>query len=70
MYENSFFINNFIDYLNASTNFLDKNIAPHIVTIFADYLENVIKPDIPTTVFEKHKSILCVGMEVAGGVYY
>jgi hypothetical protein len=47
---------------------LDKNIAPHIVSIFEDYLDNLIKPKIPKSVFEQHKTILCVGMEVAGGV--
>jgi len=50
-------------YLNASTNFLDKNIAPKIVQLVALYVGKYIKPLIDVT-----EPFLCVGMEVAGGM--
>ena len=55
-------------YLNATTNFLDKNVAPLIIQIFVDYLENKIKSTIPEEYFKKGNKVLIVGMEVAGGI--
>eukprot|EP01080_Neovahlkampfia_damariscottae_P008191 gene8191-19_t len=55
-------------YLNATTNFLDKNIAPLVIEIFIDYLENKIKSTIPEEYFKQGKKALIVGMEVAGGI--
>lgn len=52
-------------YLNASTNFLDKNAAPKIVEIMAVYIEHYIRP-LVTKIEEQ--PFLCVGMEVAGGM--
>jgi orotate phosphoribosyltransferase len=49
-------------YLNASTNFLDKNIAPKIVTLFAKFMAAWL-PKLPRDA----KYIVC-GMEMAGGI--
>lgn len=54
------------DYLNASTNFMDKNIAPQIVRIVTHYLNNAIKPHMLAC--SGGESIVCCGMEVAGGM--
>lgn len=51
-------------YLNASTNFLDKYIAPKIVQLVALYIGRYIKPFI----VDVNEPFLCVGMEVAGGM--
>ena len=49
-------------YLNASTNFLDKNIAPNIVTLFAKFMAAWL-PEL----LGDDKYIVC-GMEMAGGI--
>jgi hypothetical protein len=46
-------------YLNASTNLLDKNIAPKIVTLFAKFMAAWLP--------RNEKYIVC-GMEMAGGI--
>jgi hypothetical protein len=53
-----------IDYLNASTNFLDKDISPKIVELAGHYVDKIVKPLLP----KSDEPALCVGMEVAGGV--
>ena len=49
-------------YLNASTNFLDKNIAPKIVTLFAKFMAAWLP-----RLSRNEKYIVC-GMEMAGGI--
>ncbi|KAL0487071.1 orotate phosphoribosyltransferase [Acrasis kona] len=51
-------------YLNASTNFLDKDVSPKIVELMGHYVDKIIKPVLPVS----EEPSLCVGMEVAGGV--
>ena len=51
------------DYLNSATNFLDKKIAAHIIDLFSAFLLHWIPRPPAGTVY------LCVGMEMAGGVY-
>lgn len=53
-----------LDYLNASTNFLDKDIAPKIVELVGYYIEKIVNP----LLLKTDSLPLCVGMEVAGGV--
>jgi orotate phosphoribosyltransferase len=50
-------------YLNATTNFLDKHMAPLVMQIMTDYLHNYILPLLPSG-----EEVLIVGMEVAGGI--
>jgi orotate phosphoribosyltransferase len=51
-------------YLNSSTNFLDKNVAPKIVELMSQSLEQYIVPSLSNN----SEPLLCVGMEVAGGM--
>lgn len=55
-------------YLNASTNFLDKTVAPKIIRLYEHYLDKCLKPLLPADTFEDGKNVMCVGMETAGGM--
>ena len=55
-------------YLNASTNFLDKTIAPKIAKIYEHYLEHCVKPALPAEALADGKNVVCIGMETAGGM--
>lgn len=52
-----------VDYLNASTNFMDKTVAKKIVHLFEYCMKAHIKPAI-----YEGENIVCVGPELAGGV--
>jgi len=52
--------------LNASTNFLDKHVAPKIMKLLPFYLLHIIKQSFPNASIAK--PVLIVGMETAGGI--
>ncbi len=52
-------------YLNASTNFLDKNVAPLISEIISELLNDKVKSVVH---HQGDEPILCCGMETAGGI--
>lgn len=55
---------NAADYLNASTNFMDKTVAQKIVNLFAFCLNHYVRPD----VYDGKENVVLVGPELAGGV--
>ncbi|KAL9651728.1 hypothetical protein ABK040_009342 [Willaertia magna] len=57
-------------YLNASTNFMDKRIAPKIVDLIGNYLLHLKEssPSLKDLPLTDDQPLLCVGMELAGGM--
>eukprot|EP01028_Stygiella_incarcerata_P003793 TRINITY_DN17913_c0_g1_i1.p1 TRINITY_DN17913_c0_g1~~TRINITY_DN17913_c0_g1_i1.p1 ORF type:complete len:177 (-),score=34.82 TRINITY_DN17913_c0_g1_i1:118-591(-) len=49
-------------YLNSSTNFMDKTLAPKIIQLFEHEINESFAPTY------RDKKVVCIGMEAAGGM--
>ena len=54
-------------YLNVATNFLDKNIAPKIIPLFAKFMAACL-PKLPKDENGQDQRYIVCGMEMAGGI--